>query len=191
LNIARKKGDLLHKRVGLWFLYGMLINGAAGLLMTVIHANYFLFIIAVFSIYLVGTGQRALSLKQLTKGQKPSKIDWILSFSMLVFALGFIGFGGNLIFNKNNFGAVMIVFGTISILMVLKDFRNYNGNSKFKNSWLLTHIQRMVGGYIAATTAFIVVNNTILPSVVAWLLPTVILTPLIFYWSRKFAILKK
>ena len=191
LNIARKKGDVLHKRVGIWFLYGMLINGLAGLVMSVMHANYFLLIIAVFSIYLVGTGQRALSLKQLTKSQKPKSIDWILSLSMLVFAIGFMGFGGYLLVNQNNFGVVMIVFGIISILMVLKDIKNYKGNSKFKNYWLLTHIQRMIGGYIAATTAFLVVNNTILPNVVAWLLPTVILTPLIFYWSRKNAIISK
>jgi hypothetical protein len=191
LNIARKKGDVLHKRVGTWFLYSMLINGFAGLVMAVMHTNYFLLIIAVFSIYLVGTGQRSLSLKQLSKGQKPKNIDWILSLSMLVFAIGFVGFGGYLIFNQNNFGIVMVVFGIISILMVLKDIKNYKGNSKFKNDWLLTHIQRMIGGYIAATTAFLVVNNTILPSVVAWLLPTVILTPLIFYWSKKNAVISK
>ena len=191
INLIREKGTESHKKIGTLFLYGMLVNGFAGFAMSLIHTNYFLLIIAVFSIYLVGTGQRSLSLKLLTIGQKPSNIDWILSISMLVFALGFIGFGGYLIFNQNNFGIVLIVFGMISILMVLQDFKNYKGNSKYKNHWLLTHIQRMIGGYIAATTAFLVVNNTILPGVIAWLLPTVILTPLIFYWSRKYAIIKK
>lgn len=191
INIIREKGNEPHKKVGTFFLYGMLVNGFAGLAMSLLHTNYFLLIIAVFSIYLVGTGQRSLSLKQLTKGQKPNKIDWILSISMLVFAIGFIGFGGYLIFNQNNFGIVLIVFGMISILMVLKDLKNYKGNSKYKNYWLLTHVQRMIGGYIAATTAFLVVNNTILPGVVTWLLPTVILTPVIFYWSRKYAVIKK
>lgn len=185
INIVRKKGDKLHKSIGIIFLYGMLINGFAGLLLSIIHTNYFLFIIAVFSIYLVGTGQRCLSFKQWNKNQKPKTIDWFLSLAMLIFALGFIGFGIYTITNGNDFGTVMIVFGVISLLMVLKDFKNYRGKSEIKNQWLLTHIQRMVAGYIAAITAFIVVNNTILPNVIAWLLPTIILTPLIYYWSRK------
>ena len=45
INITRKKGDKLHKNVGLFFLYGMIINGIAGLLMTLIHSNPFLFIV--------------------------------------------------------------------------------------------------------------------------------------------------
>ena len=40
----------------------------------------------------------------------------------------------------------------------------------------------MVGTYIASITAFLVVNNTILPGLVVWLAPGVLLTPLIFYW---------
>lgn len=188
MNIIRKKGDKLHKSMGKFFLYSMLVNGFAGLFMSIIHNNQFLLIIAVFSIYMVSTGQRYLSLKQLNKGQKPQIIDWILSLSMLLFGIGFLLFGGYLVFNTNYFGTVLLVFGMISILMVLQDFKNYQGKNHIKNFWLLVHIQRMVGGYIAATTAFLVVNNTLLPSVVAWLLPTVILTPLIIKWSIKYKI---
>jgi uncharacterized membrane protein len=185
MNIIRKKGDKLHKSVGKFFLYGMLINGFAGLIMSLIHTNYFLLVIAVFSIYMVSTGQRSLSLKQLNAAQKPKAIDWILSSLMLFFGIGFVLFGGYFVLNKNYFGTVLLVFGAISILMVLKDFKNYQGKIQIKNFWLLVHIQRMMGAYIAATTAFLVVNNTVLPGVVAWLLPTVILVPFIFKWSIK------
>jgi hypothetical protein len=74
--------------------------------------------------------------------------------------------------------------------MVRNDLKIYSGKIKFENYWLLIHIQRMIAGYIAALTAFLVVNNTYLPSIVAWLLPTVIFTPLIFYWSKKNAVKK-
>jgi uncharacterized membrane protein len=185
INIFRSKGDKVHKTVGLFFLYGMLINGFAGLLMSLIHINYFLLIIAVFSIYMVTTGQRFLNLKKLNASQKPEAIDWIVSSLMLLFGIGFIGFGGYLIVSANYFGIVPLIFGLISILMVLQDFRNYKGKTNSKNFWLLVHIQRMMGSYIAAVTAFLVVNNTILPSIVAWLLPALIVVPLIFKWSRK------
>ena len=188
INLIRKKGDKSHKSIGLFFLYGMLINGISGILMTLIHSNPFLFIVGIFSIYMAATGQRYLALKGILKGDKAKSIDWFLSILMFVFGMGFLVYGSLLLFSKNNFGVVLLVFGFISISMVYQDFKNYQGKNSNKNFWLLVHIQRMLGSYIAATTAFIVVNNTILPGIVAWLLPTVIITPLIFKWSRKYKI---
>jgi hypothetical protein len=43
----------------------------------------------------------------------------------------------------------------------------------------------MCGAYIASLTAFLVVNVKILPSLIVWLLPTMVITPLIFIWSKK------
>lgn len=191
INLIRKKGDKPHKKIGIFFLYGMLINGVSGLLMSLIHFNFFLFIVGVFSIYMVSTGQRYLSLKTILPTQKALKIDWILSAGMFLFGIGFIIYGILLLLSSNNFGIVLLVFGFISISMVYQDFKNYQGKNSNKNFWLLVHIQRMMGSYIAAMTAFIVVNNTILPGIVAWLLPTVIVTPLIFKWSRKYKIQTK
>ena len=188
INIIKKKGDKAHKNVGKFFFYSMLINGFAGFIMSLIHRNDFLLIVAVFSIYMVATGQRFLSLKQLNKEQKPKAIDWILTFTMLVFAFLFITYGSYLLINKVNFGIVLLVFGVVSCLMAIKDIKVYKGNIKEKNYWLLLHIQRMVGSYIAALTAFIVVNNHFLPGIVGWLLPTVIFTPLIVKWTKQYRV---
>ncbi|MFY7957220.1 MAG: hypothetical protein ACOVNT_03845 [Flavobacterium macrobrachii] len=188
INIIKKKGDKAHKSVGKFFFYSMLINGFAGFIMSLIHRNDFLLIVAVFSIYMVATGQRFLSLKQLHKEQKPKAIDWILTYTMLVFAFLFITYGSYLLINKVNFGIVLLVFGVVSCLMAIKDIKVYKGNIKEKNYWLLLHIQRMVGSYIAALTAFIVVNNHFLPGIVGWLLPTVIFTPLIVKWTKQYRV---
>jgi uncharacterized membrane protein len=188
INIIRKKGDNVHKKMGLFFFFGMLTNGFSGLFMSLIHSNLFLLIIAVFSVYMASTGYRYLFLKQLSNGQKPKLIDWVLSLTMLIFGIGFIIYGSYLLFNIKYFGIVMVAFGMVSVLMVFQDFINYKGKNPIKNFWLLVHIQRMIGGYIAAITAFLVVNNTVLPGIVAWLLPSVILTPLIIIWSKKYKI---
>ena len=188
INIIRKKGDKPHRLVGKYFFYSMIINAVAGFVMSILHNNLFLLIIAVFSFYMTATGQRFLSLKRLNYGQKAKRIDWMLSFIMILFALFFIAYGFYLLTNDINFGIILLVFGIISILMARKDINTYRGTIKVKNYWLLIHIQRMIGAYIAAFTAFLVVNNNYLPPLVAWLLPTVILTPLIFYWSRKKAV---
>lgn len=186
LNIIRKKGDKNHKLIGKFFFYSMLVNGIFGMIMTIIHPNLFLFIIGVFTIYMVSTAQRYLSLKGIPKGQKAQKIDWFLSILMLLFGIGFIIYSILLFLKSNTFGIVLLAFGTISVLMVVADFKNYNNKIKDNNFWLLVHIQRMTGAFIAAVTAFLVVNNTYLPSVIAWLLPSVIIVPLIFIWSKKY-----
>ena len=185
LNMINKKGNKLHKQIGLFFFYGMLINGISALVVACIHFNIFLFIVGVFSIYMVSTAQRFLFLRGIPTGQKPKNGDWIVTYSMLLFGLFFMIYGGALVAFSKNFGIVLLVFGIISLLMVKQDIAIYRGNIKNTNYWLLIHISRMVGAYIAAITAFLVVNNTILPGLVVWLAPGVLLTPLIFYWINK------
>ena len=68
INIIRKKGDKKHKLTGKFFMYGMLLSGLSALVLSVMHPNYFLFIVGVFTLYMVGTGERYLFLKQLQNG---------------------------------------------------------------------------------------------------------------------------
>jgi hypothetical protein len=42
----------------------------------------------------------------------------------------------------------------------------------------------MIGGYIAAVTAFVVVNN-MFPSFWGWFAPTLVGVPYILYWNRR------
>jgi len=186
INMINKKGNKLHKQIGLFFFYGMLTNGVSALVVACIHFNVFLFIVGVFSIYILSTAKRFLFLRGIHTGQKPKKGDWVVTYSMLFFGLCFMIYGGTLIAFSKNFGVVLLVFGIISFLMVKQDIGIYRGNIKNTNYWLLIHIGRMIGAYIASITAFLVVNNTILPSLVAWLAPGVLLTPLIFYWINKY-----
>ena len=106
---------------------------------------------------------------------------------MLLFGLAFIAFGIKLFLQQEKFGIVFVVFGFISLRFMYTDWQNYTGKAKEKNYWLLAHLQRMTGAYIASLTAFLVVNK-ILPGIIVWLLPTVILTPLIIVWTRKYRV---
>ena len=44
----------------------------------------------------------------------------------------------------------------------------------------------MMGGYIAATSAFSVVNFHFLPSLIQWMWPTAIGVPIIIYWTAMY-----
>jgi len=189
VSIIRKKGDNPHRFIGKLFLYGMLTAGFSSLALSLIHPNYFLFIVGVFTIYMTGTGQRYLGLKRLLHGQKPAAIDYILTYGMLVASVAFIAFGIYLLIKPQSFGSVFLAFGILSIRMVRVDIRNYKGKAPIKNYWLTAHLQRMLGAYVASATAFVVVNNpNFLPDVIVWLLPTAVILPLIIKWTKKYKV---
>jgi len=183
VSLIRRKGDSKHRFIGNIFLYNMLAVGASAFFMAVYRPNLFLFMVGIFSTYLVSTGARILYLKHLLEGQKPLVIDWLLSLAMFGFGLAFIISGIRNILEGNYLGITYLVFGSIGLALVLQDIALYFGKITKKNYWLYMHISRMVAGNIAAFTAFLVVNNTVLPALVAWLLPTVIGTILISYYQ--------
>lgn len=192
INILRKKGGKSHVLVGKLFIYGMSVAGISALVLSIIRPNYFLFIVGIFTLYMISTGTRYIHKKMLGLEQKPALIDWIITITMLFVGISFITLGIILLIKSNNFGIVFIVFGALSLRFVRSDFKNYKGNSPIKNYWLLAHFQRMTGAYIASLTAFLVVNIKYLPfdipATIFWLLPTAILFPVIIRWNRKYAV---
>lgn len=195
INILRKKGDKKHVFIGKLFIGAMLTAGFSALVLSVLHPNYFLFVVGIFTLYLIGTGNRYIYLKMLDNGQMPQLIDWIITFTMLLAGLLFVSLGIFHLTKSNLFGLVFATFGLFGLLFVRQDFANYRGKSDMKNYWLLAHLQRMTGGFIAALTAFLVVNAQYfpeqIPGFIFWLLPTVFLTPLIVRWSRKLEVKRK
>ncbi len=194
INIIRKKADKNHRLIGNIFVYAMITAGFSSLVLSILHTNYFLFIVGIFTLYMIITGKRYIYLKLLGSKQKPQMLDWIITIIMLVFGIVFIVFGIYFVVKSNYFGLVFIVFGYLGLSFVKTDFNNFKGKFKSKNYWLLAHLQRMIGGYIASLTAFLVVNVAYLPKVPAfvfWLLPTLIFLPLILKWSRMYEVKKK
>jgi uncharacterized membrane protein len=177
-----KKGDKRHILLGSIFFWSMLCSSIVSIPMSILHPNTFLLLIGIWTIYMLISGKRFLKIKNSTD---VTKLDWVISFIMFIVAIVFIGKGLFRVAGGNAFGIVLVVFGTIGLLFVNNDIKAYRGKSKEINFGLMIHIQRMMGAFIASLTAFLVVNNTVLPSVVAWLLPTLFLVPLIVFWIRK------
>lgn len=192
LNILSKKADKNHKFVGKIFFISMLIAGISSLTLASIHTNSFLFIVGVFTLYMVGSGQ--LYLNRYNK-RASKRIECTVTTLMLLAGILFVGVGVLTLTKMNVFGLVFLTFGFLGLFFVNQDFKNHKEKSAIKNYWLIAHLQRMTGGFIAALTAFLVVNEKYfpgqIPSLLFWLLPTIVLTPLIIKWSRKYRIKMK
>ena len=182
-----KKGNSIHKKLGTSFFYLLLTSSLISLAMSVMHKNYFLFIVGIFTAYMLISGKLYINLKSKND---VTNANWAITALMFVFGLAFLIFGIYKLINNDSFGFVLLIFGLISFAFVAKDYQNFVTNNLHRNHYLRGHISRMVGGYIAAVTAFLVVNNQVLPAIVVWLLPTAVLVPFIVKWIKEYAQVK-
>lgn len=174
LILIRRKGDQLHRNTGRIFTVAMVSTGLCALYLSAVHPNLFLFIVGVFTIYLSISGYRMVQLKKVHEGQKPQPFDTILTFAMVICSLIFFYIAYKYLVSKEVFGLVFALFGLVSLRLCYTEYKVYAGKVTDKKYWLKNHIGRMTGAYIAAFTAFLVVNNTFIPPVLAWSLPGII-----------------
>tara|TARA_B100000508_G_C11450310_1_gene273638 strand:- start:121 stop:780 length:660 start_codon:yes stop_codon:yes gene_type:complete len=182
--IFSKKGQKIHLKSGLIYYWAMIQVVITGLIVGAYKGNIFISTIAVFSFYMVFTGRRILGSK---KKLNVAWIDWF--FTSLAITIGMLMLGlGIILFIQYGFnGAVpmLLVFGFFLLWMGWEDFNLMRRGTIEKGQYLLKHISRMGGSYIATSTAFLVVNIEFDPQWLVWLLPTAIGTPMITSASRK------
>ena len=186
LAVGFKHGGKLHRIFGKIFFFAMMTVAVTATVVGLAHKNYFLFIVAVFSAYLVSTGYRILYLKKLHKEQKPEKIDLLISGIMFAFSIAFLLWGTYLALHKESFSVVFFTFGIISFLLVRKDRKIFAAQNLEKSYWLFVHITKMIAGIIAAFTAFLVVNVKFEPGFVVWVAPTLIGGLVIRYYTAHY-----
>ncbi len=176
LSLFSAKGKKVHRKSGAIFFYAMNLVGGSAFLLSLIKSNYFLLAIALFTTYLNFVGYRALK----SKSMKYSLMDWFVAF----FAVA------NAAYMVYTFQVVMVAFGCILLFVLFRNTSSQFGGEeqlkKLREKRLLMHLGNMCGAYIAACTAFLVVNiNFVKPPWILWLLPTFIGVPFIILQSRK------
>jgi uncharacterized membrane protein len=208
LAMAAAKGGVWHRRWGKVWFWGMMAVAFSTFALMFFRFSLFLFVVAILSGYNAITGYRVLYRKQPTKpDQKPNIIDWgaamIAGMAGAALALyGIAGVTGLLSqagYTPNGtptaFFILSIVFGAALALDARSDMQSFTRTPSDKNGWWFYHMTRMLSGYIATVTAFLVQNvGRHLPdawSWVAWVAPAVVGTVLISIWvahyKRKFA----
>lgn len=182
-SIIARKGGKYHRKAGRVFTYSMLVNSSLSCFVSAMprHESTFLFLIGVFTIYMVLSGNRALTFKNK---QKVHFIDLFISWSMLLASVSMIIIGFLPSNVHSGISVLFPVFGSIGFLMTLGDLKMHKRLVHQKHLWLTNHLSKMMGAFIASITAFLVVALDG-SSLIFWLSPTVLGTVYIFLWTRK------
>lgn len=171
----------LHLYSGRVFCWAMTVVFLTSVALTILKPNLFLFVIAVFSYYLTFVGWRLA----LNRKGVPEIWDTAGAWVMIATAAVMMGTGIWFWVQGSGFAPVLVVFGLIGGLTAVQNLRNFAAGPVKGKKRISDHLGAMLGATIAAVTAFVVTNFQSDPAWIAWIAPTVIITPLIVYSTRK------
>ena len=180
IALIAKKGSQLHVKTGKVFFWSMLSSAILAFLIAVSpgHESPFLFSVGIFSTYFLLGGFWSVQLKRKEVSLLKYKV---LAYVMIIAGLTMAVFP---FFLYGKMNVVLLVFGLVGAVFGYRDLQLFKDREKVQKSWLNLHLGKMTGGYIAAISAFLVVNQ-ILPGLWNWFLPGILGGFYINFESRK------
>ena len=186
LAMITVKGGGWHRRWGRIFFWAMAEVAVTAAILCWLRSGLFLFLIALFSFYLALTGYRALYRKN--PDARPHVFDFLIAITMLVAGFSLIYL--ELVDRDKQLGLIPMIFGLIGLQLGGLDILRLVKPCRANKAWMLLHCTRFLSAYVAAVTAFSVVNFQFLPNFWRWLGPTILgtscITALRIYYARKF-----
>ena len=170
-----RKGGKNHILAGRIFAVAMFSSAAMAVVLTLIEPNPFLLGIALFTAYMVASGFNWIMRTDFEKKLHRARIVGAIG-------IGFVVFMGYTAYSEQNLSIVLLVFAVILSIMSAADLFQ----SPSHRQTAARHGGRMGGAFVAAVTAFLVVNVDFLPPLLVWLAPTVAGGPLIALGIRNF-----
>ena len=179
--ICSEKGKKIHIISGRTYYWGMVGIFLTALPMSIINKEIFLFLIAFFSFYLAFAGRRFAQ----NRTGIASKIDWIAVGLMIVTGIGMCVLALFYVIEGNSHYITLLLFGFISIVIGFTDYKTFKHQEAIGQKRIARHLTNMLAGTIAVVTAVLVVNVDMEPQWLLWVLPTIIIVPVINWWNWK------
>ena len=178
-----------HRRAGKIFFFAMLLVCITSVLTFARHPEkvfyQFLFALAFMVAAQVSRGVRAIF---LMKGKELNYIDYSITGVLGVSGAGMLAYGLSLWSTSESVALPILfcVFGTGALSDTYKCWKVIRAHSEQGPlDHLKIHIDAMLGGFVASTTAFTVNIAHGLPWYIQWFGPTIVLIPVMVYFGKK------
>jgi uncharacterized membrane protein len=198
--LATAKGGRAHRRWGKLYFWAMAVVAATALVLSLWRPILFLALVAVFSFYNAFAAYRVLGQKGTVQGNAQGKprgeaqieaMDWAAAAITFIASLALAACGLLRPALVQGLGIPAIIFGVLGMMLGGGDLWRFTHPPKEKMFWWYQHLQGMMGSYIAAWTAFLVVTvGQFVHAWWLWIVPTAIGVPAIAlttaYYKKKF-----
>ena len=181
LALSTEKGKKFHVLIGKAYFWSMVIIFLTALPMSIITGNVSLFLIAIFSFYLAFSGVRFAK----NRTGVPTRLDLIAVNFMFLSGVGMWILAIIFFIDNDSRFITLTVFGFLALFLGYGDFQTFKDQTAIGKERIAKHLTNMMGATIAVVTAVLVVNPPTNPEWVWWILPTVLITPVIFWWNKK------
>ena len=179
LSISSKKGQRTHRFFGKIYFWGMVGVFLTAIPLAIIKLNVFLLLIAIFSFYLASAGMRFA----VNRRGIPKLIDWIAVILMFFSGIAMLILGLKYYFNDDTQFVTLLIFGSIALFLSYNDYVSFIKRNAVGKHRIIRHLTNMLAGTIAVITAFLVTNFRTEPEWILWVLPTIVITPIIIWWN--------
>ena len=183
IAVFTPKGQKWHILSGRVYAVAMTVVFLTAVPLALLGASIFLLLIAFFSFYLVFAGWRFAR----NRRGVPHAVDWTATGIMLTTGLGMGVYAGVLAGSGDSQWVTMTVFAGIAVALGVADSLYHRLRRATGGQRVSRHLTNMLAGTIATITATLVVNVETNPQWIAWILPTVVITPLITWWNFRVA----
>ena len=181
IALSTAKGRVHHIRAGRIYAAAMAVVCVTALPLAALGADVVLLLVAVFSFSLGVAGWRFAR----NASGRPRPVDWAAAVIMGLTGLGMWSYGVALFARGDSQWVTMAVFGFIAVALGATDLRYHRTSPRPGAQRIARHLTNMLAGTIATVTAVVVVNVDTRPAWLAWLLPTLVITPVIVWWNRR------
>ena len=172
------KGERWHILAGRIYAIGMALVFVTAVPLAILGSSIFLFLIAFFSFYLVFAGWRFARNRQ----SRAHPVDWTAVSILAMTGLGMWVYAVVIGLQGSSQWVTLLIFGCIALALSVADGR-FHWKQPGGARRVARHLTNMMAGTIATITAVTVVNVEMDPIWVPWVLPTVVITPLITWWN--------
>ncbi len=182
-QIILKKGGVYHAVIGFTYLSAWLIIVCTGSALG--HPLITLF--GILGFYMAITGWRFANRRRST-AKLLEKIIYCVGLGLALYTLMWVIL---LVSKGSSFGWIALFFGIIFALTTISDVLEFVCKKKIRKrsgtrkQWYFEHLIRMYISYIAAMTAFAVINEIFYNEMINWIFPTLLGTVLIFFSVRQ------